>query len=258
MPRKEIGEDSHGLLASTAAFDFSPGCVERSKIYANRVQFSRAYAYSYSVVLALSIFLLVWVIIENDYPLGHVVKFWVFVILDSIVTLFVVLEIAVSLLAQGRQNFCMQWSNHADMAVALLCVVALLLHVLGPAAELDLDIEELESVVLVVRYVAMLARLVLIVRKFRRQARKKTLEVHLDMEEDEPGAELDALPPRPLEDHSVPATASQRLGKWQERESREPLTMESCVARGLDAAALDGCSDVGTACSADDVTLSPR
>ena len=58
MARKERDEDSHGLLTSTAAFDFSPGCVERGKIYANRLQFSRAYAYSYSVVLVLSIFLL--------------------------------------------------------------------------------------------------------------------------------------------------------------------------------------------------------
>tara|TARA_B110001452_G_C15120960_1_gene390669 strand:+ start:175 stop:936 length:762 start_codon:yes stop_codon:yes gene_type:complete len=253
MVRKERGEDSHGLLTSTAAFDFSPGCVERSKIYANRLQFSRAYAYSYSVVLVLSIFLLVWVVIENDYPLGHAVKFWVFVILDSIVTLFVVLEIAASLLAQGRQNFCMQWSNRADMAVALLCVVALLLHVLGPVEELDLDVEELESVVLVVRYVAMLARLVLIVRKFRRQARKKTLEVHLDME-DEPDTEMDALPP------GAPATATaSQAGNWQERESREPLTRESSAARGLNEldVAVDG-SDVGTACSADEISLSPR
>ena len=44
----------------------------------------------YVVSLALSVCLLVWVSIEADYPLGNdAVKFWVFVLLDSVLTLFV-------------------------------------------------------------------------------------------------------------------------------------------------------------------------
>ena len=76
-------------------------CAERARHYANRVQFSRAYTRAYGVVLVLSALLLVWVIVEKDFPLGHKVKFWIFVVADTAVTLFVLLEIGVSVLAQG-------------------------------------------------------------------------------------------------------------------------------------------------------------
>ena len=96
----------------------------------------------YVVSLALSVCLLVWVSIEADYPLGNdAVKFWVFVLLDSVLTLFVLLEITVTVLVQGCSNFCRQCTNRADVAVAVLCVAALLLHVLGPAADAALDLE---------------------------------------------------------------------------------------------------------------------
>ena len=182
---------------------FALGCAERVRIYANRVKYSRACAplprtprrpdadhvpacgrgadtVCYAAFLALSVCLLVWVVIEADYPLGNALKFWVFVVLDSVLTLFVLLEITVTILVQGGANFCSQWTNRADVAVAVLCVAALLLHVLGPAAELDLEVEELESVLLIVRFAAQLARLLLLLKKFRQQARKRQLEVQLD------------------------------------------------------------------------------
>ena len=52
--------------------------------------------------MALSALLLVWVVLESDFPLGHAVKFWIFVVADTAVTLFVLLEIAISVLAQAR------------------------------------------------------------------------------------------------------------------------------------------------------------
>ena len=52
----------------------------------------------YVVSLALSVCLLVWVSIEADYPLGNdAVKFWVFVLLDSVLTLFVLLPLCLLL-----------------------------------------------------------------------------------------------------------------------------------------------------------------
>jgi len=140
----------------------------------------------YAASLALSVCLLVWVIIEADYPLGNdALKFWTFVVLDSVLTLFVLLEITVTVLVQGCSNFCRQWTNRADVAVAVLCVAALLLHVLGPAADaaLDLEVEEIESMLLIIRFAAQLARLMLLVKKFREQARKQRLEVCMQLDD---------------------------------------------------------------------------
>lgn len=165
---------------------FAPGCAERLRIYANRVKYSRAYTICYAASLALSVCLLVWVIIEADYPLGNdALKFWTFVVLDSVLTLFVLLEITVTVLVQGCSNFCRQWTNRADVAVAVLCVAALLLHVLGPAADaaLDLEVEEIESMLLIIRFAAQLARLMLLVKKFREQARKQRLEVCMQLDD---------------------------------------------------------------------------
>ena len=172
----------------------------------------------YAFSLALSVCLLVWVIIEADYPLGNdAVKFWVFVVLDSVLTLFVLLEITVTVLVQGCSNFCRQWTNRADVAVAVLCVAALLLHVLGPAADaaLDLEVEELESVLLIVRFAAQLARLMLLVKKFREQARKQRLEVCMQLDEVDLDLDLDEMNPPvlaadPPELQPLPAVATAR------------------------------------------------
>ena len=100
------------------------------RIYANRVQYSRQYTYLYIVMIVLNLFLLGWAVVEADYSLGgqppptaartsprrvaaatprparpradDQVKFWVFVLADSIVTFFVLVEIALNLCAQGE------------------------------------------------------------------------------------------------------------------------------------------------------------
>ena len=206
-----LGANSAPSCVESAQAPFAPGCAERLRIYANRVKYSRACAPAtvpappqgfalptvclpvaatdtacYAISLALSVCLLVWVSIEADYPLGNdAVKFWMFVVLDSVLTLFVLLEITVTVLVQGCSNFCRQWTNRADVGVAVLCVAALLLHVLGPAADaaLDLEVEEIESVLLIIRFAAQLARLMLLVKKFREQARKQRLEVCMQLDE---------------------------------------------------------------------------
>jgi len=176
-----------------------PGCIERAHIYANRLQFSNEYTYVYALAIAINLLLLLWTIVESDYPLGHVAKFWVFVISDVCVTVFVVLEILVSLLAQGLAVFCSMCSNRVDVVVALFCIVALLGHFLGPTSDLDVE-EELEESVLAVRYGAQLARLLMLVKNYRRQSRKKGLDIHLDLHcepqcEPSPDVLADALSP---------------------------------------------------------------
>ena len=98
-------------------------CAERARIYANRVQFSRAYTVLYGVVMLLSAALLVWVLVEEDFPLAHAVKWWIFVVMDTAVTLFVLLEILVSSLAQGWRRYITRCSNVVDLAVGGLYAI---------------------------------------------------------------------------------------------------------------------------------------
>mmetsp|Transcript_54325 Transcript_54325/g.90139 ORF Transcript_54325/g.90139 Transcript_54325/m.90139 type:complete len:271 (-) Transcript_54325:41-853(-) len=176
-PARSSDADSYTHLRN--ANEVVLGCAELSRIYANRLQFSQQYTYIYAFVIVLNASLLIWTAIELDYPLGHKVKFWVFVVADSLVTFFVLFEIVISLMAQGLHIFLSLWHNRIDMMVALLCIIALLGHVLGPTADLELE-EDLESAVLLVRYTAQLARLAMLVKNYRRQSRKKELDVHLD------------------------------------------------------------------------------
>jgi len=164
------------------------GCAERLRIYANRVQFSQGWATLYALMIFLNAFLLVWAIAEADYPLGHAIEFWVFVIIDCAVTLFVLLEIALNWCAQGPLLFCALWSNRFDMLVALLLIGALLLHVLGPASEVrvraDVQLYDgTEAVVLTIRYAAQLVRLVTLLKNYRRQTRQKALEIVIDCDD---------------------------------------------------------------------------
>lgn len=176
-PRKERDFERIG---STHELHGVVPCSERARIVANRVQYSRAYAITYVAALSLSVLLLVWVVLEADYPLEHRVKFWVFVLADSAVTLFVVLEVVIRALASGGcRFFCMNPWNLLDVAVAVLCITTIFLHVLGPTAVLE---DEVEVGVLCLRYAAQITRLLVLVRHLGRmqRAQARELDVHMD------------------------------------------------------------------------------
>lgn len=149
-------------------------CTERARILANRVAYSRFFTTLYACVLVLSTLLFIWVIIEADYPLDHAVKFWVFVLADGAVTCFIILEVTLNMVAVGVRRFCARPSNVLDAAVVVLCVTVIFLHVLGSLAELELE-EEVELAILVARYAAQIARLTMLVKNLRAQARASTL-----------------------------------------------------------------------------------
>ena len=149
---------------------------------ANRVQYSRGYFYFYGLLIALNVFLLAWVFVEADYPLSHAVKFWVFVLLDGAVTLCILIEVVLTALVQ-RRTFLRLWSNRFDLFVLALCFAAIGMHALGTVNTEELELEELDVFVVVVRYVAQFARLALLLKKLRRQRSRKQLDVRMDLEE---------------------------------------------------------------------------
>jgi len=129
-----------------------PDCLERCRIYANRVQFSKEYLVVYALMIAVNLGLLVWVIIEADYPLMHPAR-WAFLVADLFVTSFVVLEVTLNMCAVGWRRFWQLKSNWFDFSVMLLCVVVIAMHALGPLAELEAE-EEVETAILICRYTA--------------------------------------------------------------------------------------------------------
>jgi hypothetical protein len=199
-------QPSRYLHVSRVALDESSAvvsCSERAHILANRVQFSRTYATIYFSALLLSLLLFVWVIVEShthsrSYLQAH---FYLFVAADACVTAVVIAEITIAAVGQGRQRFCSSTSNVLDVLVALFCIFVLLLHVLGPsvmakmgnvtAANLgptlvqeEIEQEEVETVVLALRYAAQISRLYVMLRHFRRQQescmRRREVEMCLD------------------------------------------------------------------------------
>lgn len=136
--------------------------------------------------------LLLWVVIESHtqsktYLRAH---FWVFMLCDTVVTSFVLIEIGVAVVAQGWRRYCRRTSHVLDIVVAVLCIFVLLLHAIGPSvtAELgqvanvdssdlqqklvveEIEQEEVETSVLVMRYVAQISRLYVMLRHFKRFA----------------------------------------------------------------------------------------
>jgi len=152
-----------------------PHCSERCRIYANRVQYSRQYLVLYGFMIAVSLGLLVWVVIEADYPLKHPAR-WVFVIADSCVTAFILLELSVNMGATGCRRFWKLWSNWFDFTVTALCVGVLAMQALGPTADLEEE-EEFETVILTCRYAAQITRLSMMIKNLNRQATQKELDI---------------------------------------------------------------------------------
>lgn len=183
--------DSSYITTSTVDAGGGSGilCPERARIYANRVVFSRAYTIVFSCMLLLSLALLVWVLVEAGYPLDDAVKFWVFVALDSTVTLFLLCEILLALAVSGCARFWWHWAHWVDVAVFVLCVATIAMHVLGPLSALEPgwtrqeEEEEVEAGVLAVRYSTQILRLMLMLKHFQRQSRTRELtEIHLEEE----------------------------------------------------------------------------
>jgi len=173
-----------------------PDCLERCRIYANRVQFSKEYLVVYALMIAVNLGLLVWVIIEADYPLMHPAR-WAFLVADLFVTSFVVLEVTLNMCAVGWRRFWQLKSNWFDFSVMLLCVVVIAMHALGPLAELEAE-EEVETAILICRYTAQIARLGVMAKNMRRQAQHQDLRITLD---DDRGCLVKGQPQSPRQDH---------------------------------------------------------
>ena len=192
-------------------------CEERAKIYANRVMYSRVYAIVYAAALLASLCLLLWVIIESHVRSQRYIRshLWVFVAADSVVTAVVILEISVAVVGQGWVRYRQSVSNVIDVFVAIFCVFVILLHAFGPAFTVELETvtglkeaalandleeeeieqEEVETGVLVLRYAAQISRLYVMLRHFRRQQEScmRTREMELDLD----AADCGSGPPTP-------------------------------------------------------------
>ena len=141
-----------------------------------------------------------------------------FVLLDGAVTLCILIEVVLTALVQ-RRTFLRLWSNRFDLFVLALCFAAIGMHALGTVNTEELELEELDVFVVVVRYVAQFARLALLLKKLRRQRSRKQLDVRMDLEE---------------------------ITAWPEEVGeRTPLSMVEAPA-----AAASGGSDVGAATAA--------
>ena len=174
----QVDAYAHVPGAGSSSHDV-PRCAERFHIYANRVQYSKQYSLAYGCMILINVGLLVWTIVEADYPLTHPAR-WVFLLADLFVTAFVLLEIMINMGAIGWRRFWRLWSNWFDVTVALLCVAVIAMHALGPTALLEED-EEVETGILICRYAAQITRLGVMVKNLKRQAQHKELRIDITL-----------------------------------------------------------------------------
>ena len=104
----------------------APKFRERLRIMANRLQFSKVWIAVYIFNILLSVVLLIFTaMIDRDVAIDTRLKFWVFFALDFALTIFILFEILLSLLAQSPRLFFSQWNHRVDVLVAVLCIVSL-------------------------------------------------------------------------------------------------------------------------------------
>jgi len=149
-------------------------------ILAKRVVFSRAHVCLCSSILVASVVEVLWILLPMHSASGQLPDHPLFTLVESYVTLGLVIEITLRALLEKR-SFCRRWSNVFDVVVAAVSIASSALFVAGLANGLAEKL--LETIVVTARVVFRLLRLLSLSRSFRQQrssASQKHLEVRMD------------------------------------------------------------------------------
>lgn len=131
-------------------------------VVASRIVLSKSYVILYVVLICLQTFLLTWGLANHGFGDDSEREDIWYIILDTFVTLLLVLEVGVRIKA-NRRTFWQSWLNWVDVIVCGVCVLTLLMYAIDPwQAE-----EYLTYIILIVRYSFQLFRLALVIARHR-------------------------------------------------------------------------------------------
>ena len=195
---------SRTAAASTDGESSALAASEYVDILAKRVAFSRTNALLCGTLIAAGVAEVLWIVLlaVTGRP-GQLPDHWLFVLIETYVTLGLLAEIALRL-ALERSAFFRQLSNIFDISVALLSVLASTLYAIGRETPVEMAISEL---IVTLRVVFRLFRLLSVTKGFKRhhQAADRKLEIEIRPFDDDDDANVPltdtaASPPSPGED----------------------------------------------------------
>eukprot|EP01027_Heterolobosea_sp_BB2_P015437 GEZU01022079.1.p1 GENE.GEZU01022079.1~~GEZU01022079.1.p1 ORF type:complete len:271 (-),score=48.26 GEZU01022079.1:97-909(-) len=146
--------------------------------YLNRIVYSKFYFVFYMTMIALTMVLLIWTITKKGHP-SHIAYY----ILDGLVTLMLVLEVAIFVIIE-KKAFFKSFFNWFDLLITVLCVIAFLFFLGSRNNSLEQEIEDIfEIVLLVLRYGTQTLRIVSFICNFARARRKQKViqSTHIDL-----------------------------------------------------------------------------
>jgi len=130
---------------------------EQMKVFAVRILSSTGYYVLCFAMIAVSTFLIVWL------AAGDTESHWWFVLLEVIVTVTIVLEVALQICADGKAYWESVW-NIFDFIVMLLCIASFMVYLFEQNQGQKGD-DTAALTVLTIRYVAQGLRVIALVRR---------------------------------------------------------------------------------------------
>jgi hypothetical protein len=137
-----------------------PDWREAISLIVRRIYHSFGYGVLYGFVLLLNLGLIIWLVKDKGEPKPKEQ----FIMLEAVVTVALVLEIAYTLKTQGFRNWISDLSNWFDFLVAVVCVLSLGAYAVGEELQ-----EEVAVGVASARYTAQALRLGALLRHARRK-----------------------------------------------------------------------------------------
>merc|ERR1712072_175086 len=149
---------------------------EQMKVVAAKILSSSGYYAMCLLMIAISTFLIIWLAV------GDTESHWWFVMLEVIVTVVIVLEVIVQMVADGKDFWLNGW-NVLDFIVCLLCVGSFLIYVFVRDRRQAGD-DTAALIVLAIRYLAQGLRVFALMSRAshirQREEAQQTLKVDFD------------------------------------------------------------------------------
>jgi hypothetical protein len=141
--------------------------LDRARHLISRILYSKFYFAFYFLIIALSLFLLVW----------NFVKFWDhprdvwYIILEGFVTFSLVVDVVARIFVEGKLYFgkCVNW---LDLFLTTFCVASFILYMVSVHGSLSEQLgQNFDVVIIILRFIAQVPRMILFVRNQRKRQR---------------------------------------------------------------------------------------
>lgn len=126
----------------------------------SKALFSRVYFVLYFIIIAISLFLLIWNLVNFwDHPK----EIW-YMILEGFINFSLVVDVIARMIVEGTTYF-KKWFNYLDMFLTALCVVLFVIYVISVQGSVQEAVgQNLDVIIILLRLAAQIPRVILFIR----------------------------------------------------------------------------------------------